>query len=179
MMIVAMPGSGKVPCRTQRGESAPALSFEVVQELIDGFRPLSLFDPTLVDAVWRVEHQSLTNPLWVYAISAKRYCLFRYDEHGQPVLVDWSEHGLGLYLDPTDPENPRRDEQGRRIWLKEAWDWIVREALGLDAQMPAMMRATGLSSAYCWKIRKGERTPHPMYWKVLQALVASGKVGWT
>jgi hypothetical protein len=39
-----------------------------------------------------------------------------------------------------------------------------------DATLPQMMRATGLSSGYCWRIRKGERVPHPMYWGPLSVL---------
>ncbi len=38
------------------------------------------------------------------------------------------------------------------------------------ATLPQMMRATGLSSAYCWRIRRGERVPHPMYWGRLREL---------
>lgn len=37
--------------------------------------------------------------------------------------------------------------------------------------LPQMMKATGLTSDYCWRIRRGERVPHPMYWKALQQLV--------
>jgi CRISPR-associated endonuclease Cas1 len=33
-----------------------------------------------------------------------------------------------------------------------------------------MMAATGLTSGYCWRIRRGERVPHPMYWEALGAL---------
>lgn len=36
--------------------------------------------------------------------------------------------------------------------------------------LPQMMRATGLTSGYCWKIRRGDRMPHPMYWERLRAL---------
>jgi len=36
------------------------------------------------------------------------------------------------------------------------------------ATLPQMIRATGLTSGYCWKIRRGERIPHPMYWGALQ-----------
>jgi hypothetical protein len=39
--------------------------------------------------------------------------------------------------------------------------------------LPAMMKATGLSSAYCFKIKRGERTPHPMYWARLKAIASS------
>jgi hypothetical protein len=40
-----------------------------------------------------------------------------------------------------------------------------------EVTVPQMMRATGLTSGYCWKIRRGERTPHPMYWLALRRLV--------
>jgi hypothetical protein len=40
-------------------------------------------------------------------------------------LVDRSEHGLGLYLDPTSPDDPQRDERGRRVWISQAWEWIL------------------------------------------------------
>jgi hypothetical protein len=43
-----------------------------------------------------------------------------------------------------------------------------------DVTLPQMMRATGLTSGYCWKIRRGERIPHPMYWEALRALNHSG-----
>lgn len=39
-----------------------------------------------------------------------------------------------------------------------------------DVTLPQMIRATGLTSGYCWKIRRGERIPHPMYWGPLRAL---------
>jgi hypothetical protein len=40
--------------------------------------------------------------------------------------------------------------------------------------LPQMMRATGLTSGYCWKIRRGDRIPHPMYWKALKEIADSG-----
>jgi hypothetical protein len=74
----------------------------------------------LVPSLWKVEHESLTRELYCYVISAKRYILYRataYDVELVSVvddeadaeedhlldddLVAWSEHGLGLYLDPT------------------------------------------------------------------------------
>jgi len=38
--------------------------------------------------------------------------------------------------------------------------------------LPQMMRATGLTSGYCWRLKRGERTPHPVYWKQLRDLGA-------
>lgn len=109
---------------------------------------------------WKEEADSLTEPLWCYAISAKRYCLYRLGEDGRLLIVgardqpeevgddasaqadqgleDWSEHGLGLFLDPTaqDQDRPRRDKQGRRIWVRQAWQWILNDALDKGDPMP-------------------------------------------
>jgi CRISPR-associated endonuclease Cas1 len=43
--------------------------------------------------------------------------------------------------------------------------------------LPQMMRATGLTSGYCWKIRRGERIPHPMYWASLRAVARTPEDG--
>jgi CRISPR-associated endonuclease Cas1 len=43
---------------------------------------------------------------------------------------------------------------------------------GLEkATLTQMMRATGLTSGYCWRIKRGDRVPHPMYWQSLRTLV--------
>jgi hypothetical protein len=49
---------------------------------------------------------------------------------------------------------------------------FIRDVLPLLDQvtLPAMMKATGLTSGYCFKIKRGKRVPHPMCWEPLQAL---------
>ena len=44
-----------------------------------------------------------------------------------------------LYLDPTahDPDRPRRDRKGRRLWVKQAWRWILRRAEGRKLAFPS------------------------------------------
>ncbi len=39
-----------------------------------------------------------------------------------------------------------------------------------SATLPEMMKATGLSSAYCWRIRRRDGIPHPMDWEALAGL---------
>jgi CRISP-associated protein Cas1 len=39
-----------------------------------------------------------------------------------------------------------------------------------NATLPQMMKVSGLTSGYCWRIRRGERVPHPMYWEPLRSL---------
>jgi hypothetical protein len=149
MAIVSLPLGGSVACPTRRGGSIRALSTEVVRSILARFDDLNPYDRNIVPSFWKVEHDSLGSPLLCHVISAKRYLLFRRGEGNavetltmvdsveeaeqaeelggshEDELVDWKEHGLGLYLDPIDPERPRRDDKGRRIWIRQAWEWIL------------------------------------------------------
>jgi hypothetical protein len=71
-------------------------------------------------------------------------------------------------------------KEGARAWLANnpgphdpaVYRSEILPGLG-SVTLPQMMRATGLSSGYCWKIRRGERIPHPMYWGPLLTLSRS------
>jgi hypothetical protein len=167
MAIIATADGGPVPCNTSEGESITALPWHTVRSILDRFDPLNPYDPALLQP-WKVEHDSLDRQLYCYAISAKRYALYRQDLNGKRELVaacdhddapddeptgdedsltDWSEHGLGMYLDPTIklPGKPQRDEKGRRRWIRDTWDWVLS---GLDAQaspMPAWAQQYALT----------------------------------
>lgn len=67
-----------------------------------------------------------------YAVAAKRYALYRYDETGHPRLVPASEHepcshGLGHLLNPTDPDSDDRD------WIVQYWEHHLNTVLGAAA----------------------------------------------
>jgi len=167
MAIVCLPRGGSVACQTQRGRSIRALSAKVVRSILARFDDLNPYDRDLVPSFWKVEHDSLVSPLLCYTISAKRYLLFRRgkgnavetltmvdsveeaeqaEEIGgshEDELVDWKEHGLGLYLDPIDPERPRRDDKGRRIWIRQAWEWILRRDVATP--LPSWARTLALT----------------------------------
>jgi hypothetical protein len=146
-----------------------ALSWSDVDRALARFELLNPYNRELIASVWKVELDSRTTPLWCYAISAKRYCLYRDDESGntevaaavdttensghdqqretEDQLDDWSEHGLGLYLDPSsiDQDRPRRDHKGRRLWVAEAWRWILDDAHGLKPELPAWASSYALA----------------------------------
>jgi hypothetical protein len=170
MAIVATPEASEIDCPTADGsDQIRALSWPEVAEILERFDELNPYYRELVPSPWKVEAESMTSPLCCYAISAKRYCLYRLSGSGDPdivatvdgneesdteqlgevenVLEDWSEHGLGLYLDPTsaDAERPRRDEKGRRIWVSEGWRWILDDALGKAPPLPAWAGAYALT----------------------------------
>jgi len=133
-----------------------ALSHCEVREILRNFETLNPYgidvvndDETLGRSPWKVEHDSLNQELWCYAIATKRYALYRATDRGPRLLAagdsneivneegitspgeqagDWSEHGLGLYMDPTDDQR-RIGEQRRRAWMQHAWQWILDTAL--------------------------------------------------
>ena len=159
MAIIATPDGGDVPCATEHGDAVNALSYNTVRSILDSFKRLSPYDPALLEP-WKVEHDSLDRQLYCYAISAKRYALYRTDPHGEPELVsvhdgedepdderteaiepltDWSEHGLGLYLDPLPRINgrPQLDQRRRRLWMRQAWQSILADAHGAPTDPPS------------------------------------------
>jgi hypothetical protein len=166
MAIVATPDGGQVACHTADGETIAALAWTTVRGILDRFQSLNPYDPSLLEP-WKVEHESLERQLYCYAISAKRYALYRHDVHGKPdlaagnhddtpndepttdedSLTDWSEHGLGMYLDPTTeiPGQPQRDEQGRRQWIRETWEWVLTSRSDQHTPMPAWAQHYALS----------------------------------
>jgi len=74
----------------------------------------------------------------------------------------------------------RKRKEAARAWEREnpgphhpdAYRLEILPRLAM-ATLPQTMRATGLTSGYCWRIRRGERIPHPMYWGALHELALS------
>lgn len=170
--IIATPDGGPVPCVTATGSTVMALSFDEVRDIARRFEPLNLYADhvqtgELGRSIWKTEHDSLTRPLWCYVIATKRYILYR--QRGKQLIVvdetldddpleleDWSEHGLGLYLDPL-PTGQQRDENDRRVWTRQAADYLLRRALGLPAERPAW---AGLPALTQFRIS----SPHHATW---------------
>ncbi len=65
---------------------------------------------------------------------AKRYALYT-KTRDDIEIVEPKAHGLGYFYPPKDsPEGWKRDAPA---WIFEAWDWIMRGALGLKRKKPA------------------------------------------
>jgi hypothetical protein len=84
-------------------------------------------------------------PLFIWAISAKRYALFNIDEFGKPVLRKASAHGLGHLLAPySEAEAPQSipapviplKEIGVERWQYDVWYRIVEAALADEPNRP-------------------------------------------
>lgn len=158
MAIVATKSGGLVaaPCgerRNREGEHAlRALSWKQADAIVARFHPLNPYDPDVVPgSILKVENENFREysrrreHVYAFSISAKRYALFNLAGDGRPILRKWSEHGLGHLLNPTDPDSEDRD------WIRQAWDAILREELGLEVpelpwlDRPAVSRLTASS----------------------------------
>ena len=159
MAIVATKTGGLIPCLEgplcdgKGQEAVKALSWKQVEEIAHKFASLNPYGRTVVPgSVLKIEDVNFDlsgkqRQLFCLAISAKRYALFVRDQKGKPDLVNWSEHGLGHLLNPTDPNNSERD------WIKQVWLNLVRKSLGLRikplefSSAPAMSRISISSPA--------------------------------
>jgi hypothetical protein len=73
-------------------------------------------------------------------VSAKRYAVYTLDDDGEPVFDQDhppSEHGLGHFLNPMDPESPDRS------WIKGFWRIVVRRAHGKAVEPPPSWLSRG------------------------------------
>lgn len=150
MCIVASKHGGLVPCpggthKLAAGiEAVKALSWKQAQNISNKFRRLNPYDPTVVPDILKIEKINFDSPghqrqLCGYAISAKRYVLYR-QTGSNLTIIDPKAHGLGYLYPPVEKKNP-----GSAAWTFKAWNWMLREELGLRrlkpkwADLPAMM----------------------------------------
>jgi hypothetical protein len=162
--IVASRTGGTVHCPGEP-DGIKALSHKDVQEIAKRFECLNVYDRKHVPgSILKIEkvnfHQGKPIDLYGLAISAKRYVLWRYDPHGNIVIVDAKAHGLGYLYPPTDgkPNDPESD------WIFQAWHDVL-ETCGLAIprerpkwfEIPAMMRMTVSTPAILGMLRKFTR----------------------
>lgn len=150
MAIIATAQGGLVPCpggseRSRRKDAIRALSWAQGETIRARFARLNPYDPDRIPSSVlkledvNVDREGNQQQVWCLAISAKRYCLYTRDDDGTPQLVKWSEHGLGHLLNPTDPDSDDRD------WMRQVWQGIVQERLGLPCREPAWLDRPALS----------------------------------
>jgi hypothetical protein len=139
---LAMPG----------GDPIGALSWtEVQQRIVDRFESLNPYDRKLVPGSILKLHKinwdqnKERRQLFGYSIAAKRYALYTKTENDIQI-VEPKAHGLGYFYPPKDSSEGWQHETPQ--WIYEAWDWIIRGALGLKRtnppwfDRPVMMKLT-------------------------------------
>ncbi len=144
MSVVSTPRGGLIPCpggpnRSPGGREAVwAVAWEEVERIRQRFAALNPYDQGAVKgSILRLERANfgpdtrVQCQLYCYAISAKRYMLYTVGRRGKTIPHKWSEHGLGLYLNPTDPDASDRQ------WIRAVWEMIVAEdSLGRICTIP-------------------------------------------
>lgn len=136
-LIPCPGGTQTMPDGTPAIQSLTREQVRQIQQTVDRLNP---YDRRKVPGSLLKDETGKTNEhtqVWGYAISAKRYCLFTYD-NGRPVVPDsidgkdaFTQHGLGMYLDPSRPGRPGTG------WIREAWQHIISQAHGETAGEPA------------------------------------------
>ena len=115
-----------------------------VRDICDWFVPLNPYEPDPKKgavSILEMENQNFSKekgkekklePLYCFAISAKRYALFNRDVEGKPIIRKASAHGLGHFSAPYGHEEESRDERGSgvRLWEEDVWKQIISAALG-------------------------------------------------
>jgi hypothetical protein len=115
-----------------------------VKDVCDWFVPLNPYEPDPTKgavSILEMEDQNFSKekatennlePLYCFAISAKRYALFNRDGNGKPIIRKASAHGLGHFSAPYGQEGEGRDERdsGVRLWEEDVWKQIISAALG-------------------------------------------------
>jgi hypothetical protein len=151
MCIVASEKGGWVRCPGERGPNGEygikALSWKDVDDIAKRFESLNPYDRKKVPgSILKIEDVNFHNgkriELYAYAISAKRYVMYRHDAQGNLVIVDAKAHGLGYLYSPreSDKDDPGDD------WIKEAWHGILEGEVATPRptpdcyKIPAMMR---------------------------------------
>ena len=134
MAIVATEEGGLIPCpggpeRLPDGsEAIYALSHAQVEAIQERFNALSPYDRRAVPQLSTRDARGIC-----YSVSAKRYALYDLDEHGHPVFGEQSkpsEHGLGQFLNPTDPSSNDRQ------WIRGMWQAVLDRVHGFEPTLP-------------------------------------------
>ncbi len=182
--------SGCIPA-TATGEHdgpIPVLSYARVNAIREKFNALNPYDRSIVPELVKWEYPEDNEPVYVTAISAKRYALYHLrngnphiigfsdeadtENTGEPTdqdntridVVKRSEHGLGLYMNPlVQNANDEKDAHDPN-WYEQAWEYMIRKhVLGQDVPEPTWFNLPAMS-------RFPIRTLHT--WKSLDAFNA-------
>lgn len=112
---------------------------DAVKEICAWFDPLNPYEAK--GSILEMEDQNFVfdpasnmrrlEPLFCYAVSAKRYALFNIADNGQPIIRKASAHGLGHLYPPYSDEDPdgAERESGVLSWQEDLWRDIVTAAL--------------------------------------------------
>jgi hypothetical protein len=112
-----------------------------------------------------------TEPLYCFAISAKRYALFNLDLSRNPVLRKASAHGLGHLIEPSSEEHAPAELPKPRVlvseigvvrWQHDFWIKILRAAIDGNPDQVSLNWHPSLSLPAAQ--RYSTSSPHLLAW---------------
>lgn len=146
-----------------------------VHNIVDWFEALNPYD--FGGSILKIEPENFAletskpEPLYCWAVSAKRYALFNLDSDNAPMMRKVSAHGLGQLRPPFDETNapddmpkPHHSVLGKGIayWHVDLWWRIVRAAIAETPNQVALdYHAAMLHPAIC---RYGATSPDLLRW---------------
>ena len=115
-----------------------------VQGVIEWFSHLNpyAFEASILkseDVNFALSDGSRLEPLYCFAVSAKRYALYNLDGGGKPIIRKASAHGLGHLRAPYDQSNPAPSipkpqmdlaKSGLALWQHDLWFKIIEASFG-------------------------------------------------
>lgn len=146
--IVSSAMGGMIPCRggpnrlPEGREAIHALSWKEVDDIRNKFVTLNPYDQKVVPgSILELEKENFIEDkaarqirveVSCFAIASKRYILF-YKDNDDIHLLKFSEHGLGNYLPPDDPET------GKPVpdWIEQGWLHILGQE-GITLSLPSL-----------------------------------------
>jgi len=143
LCIVASRRGGRVRCDNRNGKEIKALSWKQADRIAERFAALNPYDARIISTILKLEdvNYDSTNRrqrLTGYAVSAKRYVLYR--QQGKKLsIIEPKAHGLGYLYPPKDKKSDAEPD-----WVFEAWDWMLREALGLPRKIPTWLNVPAM-----------------------------------
>jgi hypothetical protein len=147
-----------------------------VGEIVNWFAPLNPYE--FGRSILKVEPENYAlagprglEPLYCFAVSAKRYALFNLSAEGQPIMRKVSAHGLGHLRAPYEADDapahiPTPDQsvlrEGTERWHCDLWWQIINAALSGHPDRVGLDYHSGLSGPAI--SRYGATTPKLLRW---------------
>lgn len=146
MAVVCDRNGSLIPCpggqhkTLDNQEAIKAVTPEIMEAIRAKINKLNPFNPSAVPSILKDEtsKSNASDQVYGFAISAKRYTLFTY-VNNRPVIPEeidgkrsYKEHGLGLYLNPTNPDLAPKNRQ----WIRETWQYILDDNHQLEPPFP-------------------------------------------